>query len=363
MCSNHAEISVVVAEDQEQVDKILSLKDGLPHLKLVIYDDPRGMRYYDEPSLKSFDAVQAAGRDFGAAHPGYLEARDRQRRTRRSGAARLHLGHDLAAQGRDAVARQPATICRGVMPPPRTSAPSDELLSLSADGVDRRLAVFARAQSCWSDSPATARSGRRRCSAICASSARRSAFAPPRIWESMLSSVRVRAADSTPLKRKMFDFFQRAGRAGGAAQGEANRCRRWRRLGLRARRGPGLRAVARSVGPRPRPLVLYRRRAARCRHLSVLSLDRHQRQAGLGRHRALRSRYPAAGRRGEPRYGRPGLAGHRAAHRRGRRGAGPLARRCSRAITNSRKPPETRSARMAGCSTGDSGFLDRAAIW
>ena len=34
-------------------------------------------------------------------------------------------------------------------------------------------------------------------------------FAPPRIWENMLSAVRVRAADSTPLKRKMFDFFQR----------------------------------------------------------------------------------------------------------------------------------------------------------
>src|SRR5204863_249814 len=41
---DHAEISVVVAEDQEQVDKILSLKDRLPHLKLVVYDDPRDLR-------------------------------------------------------------------------------------------------------------------------------------------------------------------------------------------------------------------------------------------------------------------------------------------------------------------------------
>src|SRR5438045_6106737 len=43
---DHAEISVVVAEDQEQVDKILSLKDRLPHLKLVVYDDPRGLLKY-----------------------------------------------------------------------------------------------------------------------------------------------------------------------------------------------------------------------------------------------------------------------------------------------------------------------------
>src|SRR5438132_14022253 len=71
---NHAEISVIVDEDQEQVDKILSLEDELPGLKLVIYDDPRGMRYYEEPSLKSFDEVRAAGRDFGAAHHDYLES-------------------------------------------------------------------------------------------------------------------------------------------------------------------------------------------------------------------------------------------------------------------------------------------------
>ncbi len=36
---NHAEVSVVVAEDQEQVDKILSLRAKLPHLELVVYDD------------------------------------------------------------------------------------------------------------------------------------------------------------------------------------------------------------------------------------------------------------------------------------------------------------------------------------
>src|SRR5438477_6656047 len=64
---DHAETSVVVAEDQEQVDKILSLKERLPHLKLVVYDDPRGLADYDDPILKPFEAVQAAGREFAAA--------------------------------------------------------------------------------------------------------------------------------------------------------------------------------------------------------------------------------------------------------------------------------------------------------
>src|SRR5690349_4060426 len=68
---DHAEISVVVAEDQEQVDKILSLQERLPHLKLVVYDDPRGLLNYTEPKLRSFEAVQESGREFGLAHPGY----------------------------------------------------------------------------------------------------------------------------------------------------------------------------------------------------------------------------------------------------------------------------------------------------
>ena len=71
---NHAEVSVVVAEDQEQVDKILSLRDELPHLQVVIYDDPKGLRHYSSGGLESFADMQTAGREYGAAHPGYVEA-------------------------------------------------------------------------------------------------------------------------------------------------------------------------------------------------------------------------------------------------------------------------------------------------
>jgi long-chain acyl-CoA synthetase len=56
---NHAEVSVVVAEDQEQVDKILSLREQLPNLRWVIYDDPRGMSGYAKYDfIRSFAAVR-----------------------------------------------------------------------------------------------------------------------------------------------------------------------------------------------------------------------------------------------------------------------------------------------------------------
>ena len=68
----HAETSVVVAEDQEQVDKILALRDELPHLTLLVYDDPRGLRGYDESLLSSFEEVREAGRQFAAANPDFF---------------------------------------------------------------------------------------------------------------------------------------------------------------------------------------------------------------------------------------------------------------------------------------------------
>ena len=71
---NHAETAVIVAEDQEQVDKILSLKDQLPALRLVVYDDPRGLGRYRLDWLKSFEEVVRLGRDFGREQPGRFES-------------------------------------------------------------------------------------------------------------------------------------------------------------------------------------------------------------------------------------------------------------------------------------------------
>src|SRR4029077_496501 len=71
---NHAEVSVIVAEDQEQVDKILGLKDQLPALTLLVYEDPRGMLQYKSANLRSLEELEELGRRFGAEHPGYFQA-------------------------------------------------------------------------------------------------------------------------------------------------------------------------------------------------------------------------------------------------------------------------------------------------
>ena len=72
---DHAEVRFAIAEDQEQVDKLLEIKDACPSLEIIVYDDPRGMRHYDEPFLHSYASLQERGKEFAAANPSYYEER------------------------------------------------------------------------------------------------------------------------------------------------------------------------------------------------------------------------------------------------------------------------------------------------
>src|SRR5580658_6009762 len=67
---NYGEARLVFAEDEEQVDKLLTLADRAPHLKHIVYSDPRGMRKYDDPRLMEADKLAAMGRARAAREPG-----------------------------------------------------------------------------------------------------------------------------------------------------------------------------------------------------------------------------------------------------------------------------------------------------
>jgi long-chain acyl-CoA synthetase len=204
---SHAEISVVVAEDQEQVDKILSLSDRLPDLKLVIYDDPRGMRHYATPLLKSFDEIQTAGRDFGAAHPNFVEGEidqgspdDLALLNYTSGTTGnpkgVMLSHANLLSAADALlaaehfSANDQILCYLPM-----AWIGDSLLSLV-------LALLVGFTANCPERPETVQRDLRELGPTVV-------IAPPRIWENLLTSLRLRAADASPLKRKLFAFFQR----------------------------------------------------------------------------------------------------------------------------------------------------------
>lgn len=70
---SHSESKFVIAEDQEQVDKILQIKNEIPKVQKVIYWDPKGMRKYDDPILMSFDDLRKMGSINADAHLGIFE--------------------------------------------------------------------------------------------------------------------------------------------------------------------------------------------------------------------------------------------------------------------------------------------------
>ena len=71
---NQADVRFALAEDQEQVDKLLEIRDQCPQLDHIYYDDSRGLRKYDAPCLAALDALQATGRVFAQLHPDFFLA-------------------------------------------------------------------------------------------------------------------------------------------------------------------------------------------------------------------------------------------------------------------------------------------------
>jgi long-chain acyl-CoA synthetase len=96
---NNADIGYAIVEDQEQVDKLLELREQCPRLKRIWFDDPRGLRNYDEPGLDGLDALLAAGQAHDQAHPTLFRNRSRAWPAAGRGGDVLHQRHHRQPQG------------------------------------------------------------------------------------------------------------------------------------------------------------------------------------------------------------------------------------------------------------------------
>ena len=226
---DHAEVSVVVAEDQEQVDKILALKDQLPALKLVLYEDPRGMSQYRSPTLRSLDEVEELGRRFGAEHPGYFEAEIDKGQLDDVALFAYTSGTTGSPKGAMLTHRNMVETGHTLIKSEDIRLDDDWLAYLPMAWVGDSLytlvinLMVGFTVNC-PESPETVQRDLRELGPT-------AVLAPPRIWENMLTSVQVRASDSSRLKRWVFDTSRAAAERGEILRSEGKAVP----LGLRLR--------------------------------------------------------------------------------------------------------------------------------
>jgi long-chain acyl-CoA synthetase len=200
---NHAETAVIVAEDQEQVDKVLALKDQLPALRLVVYDDPRGIGRYRLDWLRSYEDVIRLGREFGREHPGYFDA-EAQKGTEDDVALICYTsgttGNPKGAMLTHANVLTAAALFSAVEDVRRDEEWLAYLpMAWAGDAVYTLVLGLLKGFTVnCPESPQTVQRDLREVGPT-------AFLAPPRIWESMLTGIQVRAADATPLKRWVFD--------------------------------------------------------------------------------------------------------------------------------------------------------------
>jgi long-chain acyl-CoA synthetase len=203
---NHAEVSIIVAEDQEQIDKVLGLREQLTALRLVIYDDPRGMLHYRHEWLRSFGDVQELGRTFGAEHPGVFESEIEKGRSEDLAFICYTSGTTGNPKGAMITHGNALETARMATAAEDFRVSDDYLAYLPMAWVGDAfytlvMSLYVGFACNCPESPETVQRDLRELGPTLV-------LAPPRIWENMLTAVQVKAADSSGIKRRVFEYFR-----------------------------------------------------------------------------------------------------------------------------------------------------------
>ncbi len=198
-----ADIHFAFAENQEQVDKLLEVRESTSGLTHIIYDDPRGLRNYDQPGLISTADLVARGRKWDNEHPGVWEAMLGQvgaqdvsvilytsgTTGKPKGVCQTHASFIGAASGAAEVDRLgPSDSIISYLPPAWVG---DHLFSLA------QWLVAGYTINC-PESASTVSIDMREIGPTYY-------FAPPRVFEGMLTSIQIRMEDAAPFKRRMYE--------------------------------------------------------------------------------------------------------------------------------------------------------------
>jgi long-chain acyl-CoA synthetase len=212
---NDAEIAYAVVEDQEQVDKLLELQALCPQVRHIAFEDERGMRHYTQAGLVSLAGLQQLGRAWDLAHPGAFDS-----------AVEAGQGSDTAIiLYTSGTTGKPKGVCQshasllaagvGGVAFDKLTEQEDVLSYLPMAWVGDCLFSLAQALvagftvNC-PESGDTVLTDLREIGPTYY-------FAPPRVFENMLTTVMIRMEDAGAIKRNMFHYFMAVAKRCGAA--------------------------------------------------------------------------------------------------------------------------------------------------
>ncbi len=201
----HAEVRFAVAENQEQVDKLLEIKDQCPNLEFIVYCDPRGMRDYSQNFLIDLDSLQKDGRELDTKQQSFFV--DEVDKGKGGDVACILYTSGTTGNPKGVVLSYESLI--------KTATNAAEWDNLTSDGD-----VLAYLPMAWVGDNLFSYS-ESYIAGFCVNCPENSEtvlndmreigpsyfFAPPRMFENLLTSVMIRMEDAGTVKRKMFHYF------------------------------------------------------------------------------------------------------------------------------------------------------------
>ena len=211
----NAEVAFAIVEDQEQVDKMLEVRERCPQLARIWFDDPRGLRHVDEPGLAPLDALLEAGRAFGALHPGFFDAE--VAKTQPGDVAAMFFTSGTTGNPKGVVHTHATLIDRA-----QAGAKFDKLTNAEEVLAYMPLAwigqnIFSYAQWLVCGYVVNCPESASTVSIDLNDIGPTYYFAPPRVFEGLLTAVMIRMEDAGAVKKWLFQHFMALARRIGPA--------------------------------------------------------------------------------------------------------------------------------------------------
>jgi len=202
---NNAEVRFALVEDQEQVDKMLEIRESCPQLSHIFFDDPRGLRNYDEQGLAGLDELIGAGKAFAEQHPDFFK--EEVEKAQAADVAAMFFTSGTTGNPKGVVHTHNTLIdrARAGAEFDRLSDSEDVLAYLPPAWIGQNIFSYAQWLVCGytvncPESAGTVNIDLKEVGPTYY-------FAPPRVFEGLLTSVMIRMEDAGSIKRKMFHYF------------------------------------------------------------------------------------------------------------------------------------------------------------